>query len=205
MITRRRQLHDHQCLCLPSDGVTAQAPICAASYPLHAQCPSRVVRGAQIVVGSGDVTMPRSAGGPECRVRHVRHDVHRTAKILTEWFAAGEYSVIEAEMLENGEIIIEITESVRFEVFPMCSGPVESWRLFEKGSDVRYVYRALRLSGVGRPRIWRSCRVGGVRRRAGNKRVTSETRPERLARPRVPGRPGTCRGRTRSARSPSQR
>jgi hypothetical protein len=32
MITRRRQLHDHQCLCLPSDGVTAQAPICAATY-----------------------------------------------------------------------------------------------------------------------------------------------------------------------------
>jgi hypothetical protein len=28
-------------------------------------------------------------------------------------------------MLENGEIIIEITESVRFEVFPVCSGPVE--------------------------------------------------------------------------------
>jgi response regulator of citrate/malate metabolism len=33
MITRRRQLHDHQCLCLPSDGVTAQAPICAATKP----------------------------------------------------------------------------------------------------------------------------------------------------------------------------
>jgi hypothetical protein len=43
----------------------------------------------------------------------------RTAKILTEKFAAGEFPVIEAEMLENGEIIIEITESVRFEVFPV--------------------------------------------------------------------------------------
>lgn len=62
----------------------------------------------------------------------------RTANILTEKFAAGEFPVIEAEMLENGEIIIEITESVRFEVFPVCSGPVQSWRLFEKGSDVHY-------------------------------------------------------------------
>jgi hypothetical protein len=64
----------------------------------------------------------------------------RTAKILTEKFAAGELPVIEAEMLENGEIIIEITESVRFEVFPVCSGPAQSRRLFEKGSDVHYLY-----------------------------------------------------------------
>jgi hypothetical protein len=112
-----------------------------ALYRLHAQCPFRVVHGARILVGSTDMNYPedRKADG------NLAYDTYatmfdRNAKRLTERFAAGEFLVVSAVLRENGEIVIELPESVRFEVFPACSGPVESWRLFEKGSDVHHVY-----------------------------------------------------------------
>jgi hypothetical protein len=111
------------------------------TYRLHAQCPFRVVRGAQILVGSYDMHWPEERKAD----KDVAFDMYVTmydsnAKILTDMLAASEFHVIDAEMRENGEILLEIADSVRFEVFPACSGPVESWRLFEKGSDVHYVY-----------------------------------------------------------------
>jgi hypothetical protein len=100
-----------------------------------------VVRGDQILLGSYDMHWPKERKADA----DVAFDTYATmydsnAKILTDRLAAGEFHVIDAEMRGNGELVVEIADSVRFEVFPACSGPVESWRLFEKGSDVHYVY-----------------------------------------------------------------
>jgi hypothetical protein len=100
-----------------------------------------VVRWAQILLGSYDLHWPKERKAD----KDVAFDTYATmydsnAKILTDILADGEFHVIDAEMRENGEIVVEKPDSVRFEVFPACSGPVEGWRLFEKGSDVPYVY-----------------------------------------------------------------
>jgi hypothetical protein len=62
------------------------------------------------------------------------------AKALTDRSAARKFHVVDAEMSEKGEIALEITDSIRFKVFPESSGPVESWRLFAKGSKQHYDY-----------------------------------------------------------------
>jgi hypothetical protein len=103
------------------------------NHRLHAQCPFRAVRGAQILLGSYDMHWPK-----ECKTdKDVAFDSYNTmfdvnAKALTDGSAARKFHVVDAEMSEKGEIALEITDSIRFEVFPASSGPVESWRLFAR-------------------------------------------------------------------------
>jgi hypothetical protein len=111
------------------------------TYRLHVQCPFRVVQGAKIVLGSFDVHYPIKRGAD----KDIAFDTYatqfdRSAKILTERLGPKGFPVLEAQMKEDGAFFFEIVDDVRFEVFPAVSGPIECWRLFEKGSDVHYVY-----------------------------------------------------------------
>ena len=136
-IVPHRRSHDH----IGPSRIPSAIAHQVVTFRLHAQCPFRVVRGAQILLGSYDLHWPKERKAD----KDVAFDTYATmydsnAKILTDILADGEFHVIDAEMRENGEIVVEKPDSVRFEVFPACSGPVEGWRLFEKGSDVPYVY-----------------------------------------------------------------
>jgi hypothetical protein len=112
-----------------------------AIYRLHAQCPFRVVRGNRILLGSVDMAYPAERNADAKVAYEMRTTMYdRNAQLLTNRLSAGDFPVIEAEMNETGAFFFEIPDSVRFEIFPACSGAVEGWRLFRKGSDVHYVY-----------------------------------------------------------------
>jgi hypothetical protein len=106
-------------------------------HRLHIMCSMRVVRGEQILVGTTDMMFP----DPD-----VAHDPPKTlfdrnAKMLTALLEDADFRVLGAEMADSGSFVLEVTDSVRFQVIPTCSGPFEAWRLFAKGDrDTHYVY-----------------------------------------------------------------
>lgn len=112
-----------------------------AIYRLHVQCPFRVVRGSRILLGSVDLAYSADRNVDAKVAYDMRTTMYdRNAQILTSKLSSGDFPVLDAELDENGAFFFEISEAVRFEIFPACSGAVEGWRLFEKGSDVHYVY-----------------------------------------------------------------
>ncbi|MEW2505173.1 hypothetical protein AB0878_32365 [Amycolatopsis sp. NPDC047767] len=106
---------------------------------LHAQCPFRFIGGDNVVIGSEDLAYP-AARADEAAYAERRTMYDRKARWLTARLAAGEYRVESAELGRAGAVTLVVTGSAVLEVFPACSGPVEQWRLFERGSDVHHVF-----------------------------------------------------------------
>ncbi|RJQ78002.1 hypothetical protein D5S17_13825 [Pseudonocardiaceae bacterium YIM PH 21723] len=75
------------------------------SHRLRIDCPLRVTRGAEVLVGSYDT------------------DFDTRATVV-----AG-LTVLTAEVSESGDLTLELTDSVRLHVFPACSGPMRPWRI----------------------------------------------------------------------------
>jgi len=114
-----------------------------AVYRLHVQCPFRVVQRAHIALGSSDMYYPLDRKmGQDVAFDTYATQFDRSAKILTERLGPDGVAVVDAKLEENGAFYFEIEGAARFEVFPAISGPKECWRLFQKGSDVHYVYPA---------------------------------------------------------------
>ena len=114
-----------------------------AVYRLHVQCPFRVVQHAHIALGSSDMYYPLDRKvGQDVAFDTYATQFDRSAKILTERLGPDGVPVLDAKMQENGAFFVEVEGAARFEVFPAISGPKECWRLFQKGSDVHYVYPA---------------------------------------------------------------
>jgi hypothetical protein len=108
---------------------------------LDAQCAFRAVREEQILLGSYDMSYPKDRNSSSS----VAYDSYATifdsnAALLTDLFESREFHVIDAKLGQAGEVTLSLTDSVRLEVLPACSGPqVESWRAFEKGGE-HFVY-----------------------------------------------------------------
>jgi hypothetical protein len=109
-------------------------------YWLHASCQFRAVRAGRVLIGSYDMHWPA--------VRHTDSDVafdtyttmyDSQATKLTGVFRAGDFRVVDADVLDTGDLVIDLTDSVRFQAIPTTSGPVECWRLFERGGE-HHVY-----------------------------------------------------------------
>ena len=49
--------------------------------------------------------------------------------------------VLEASLDGAGYLVLSLTESVKIELIPMANGPVEAWRIFQRGGE-HYVYPA---------------------------------------------------------------
>jgi hypothetical protein len=96
---------------------------------------------SRIYIGSTDMLSPsdRETDPIEAYDKYLTIYDHN-AKVFTEHLAKVDHYVIRAELGEGGIITFEISDSIRIEIFPAASGPVEGWRLFAKGSDVHYVY-----------------------------------------------------------------
>jgi len=108
---------------------------------LHAQCPFRVTRGETTLFGTVDLAYPGTADAdPSEAYRQNATMFDKRARHLTERFRAVEYVVEAASLSRAGTMTLELTDSVVIEAFPACGGPIEQWRLFDRGSDVHYVY-----------------------------------------------------------------
>lgn len=107
---------------------------------LHVQCPFRVVREGRILLGSTDYLYPRDRG-TDADVAFDRYETHfdRIAPRLEEMLGDG-ILVVEAHLRDDGAFHFDTTESLRIEVFPAVSGPIECWRLFVRGADEHYIY-----------------------------------------------------------------
>jgi hypothetical protein len=110
-------------------------------HRLHVQCALRVIRGQQILVGSTDMNYaedPKADPDAAYETQATKYDYF--ARRLTAIFEASEYRVLSTELSDTGSFAIESTDFFRFEAIPICSGPIEAWRLFEVGADEHYVY-----------------------------------------------------------------
>lgn len=113
----------------------------AVETRLHAQCPFRVSRGERVLFGTVDMAYPGRAdadAGEAWRTNTTMFDKH--ARRFTGRFAAAEHVVESAELGRAGTLTLLLTGAVVIEVVPACGGPVEQWRLFDRGAADHYVY-----------------------------------------------------------------
>jgi hypothetical protein len=107
---------------------------------LHASCQLRVVREGRILVGSYDMHHPMAKNTDSDAAFDNRTTMYdRQATRLTAVFTSDAYVVLAADVLDTGDLVIDVTDSVRIQAIPTCSGPIECWRLFERGGD-HHVY-----------------------------------------------------------------
>lgn len=110
---------------------------------LHVQCPFRLLRGDRILLATADMRYPLDRDGDRSAAFDTRTtQFDRLATILTSLLAEKAPSVTQATLGAGGVVRLECGDGLRLEVFPDVSGPVECWRLFVKGSDDHYVFRA---------------------------------------------------------------
>jgi hypothetical protein len=110
-------------------------------FRVHAQCPFRFVRGSQILLGSFDMHWPedRALNG-DVAFDTFRTMYERLACKLEGILAKGSVRVTGATLGAAGTIVLEMTDSVRLEVYPMSSGPShEAWRLIDSRRN-HFVY-----------------------------------------------------------------
>lgn len=110
---------------------------------LHVHCPFRIVRADRILLATADMRYPLDRAvdrGAAFEARTTQFD--RLATILAGHFAEKVYAVTRAELGAGGAVRLECGDDLRAEIFPDVSGPIECWRLFVKGSDDHFVYRA---------------------------------------------------------------
>ncbi|MEU7876376.1 hypothetical protein [Dactylosporangium sp. NPDC049140] len=114
------------------------------SVRLHVQCPFRLMRGDQIVLATADMRYPVNRHGDRNAAFDARTtQFDRIAAILVESVLAGTaHAVTRAEVGAGGAVRLECGDDLLAQIFPDVSGPIECWRLFVKGSDDHYVYRA---------------------------------------------------------------
>lgn len=107
---------------------------------LHASCQFRVVRQGRILVGSHDMHWPMAKNAdPDVAFDKRTTMYDRQATRLSAVFDSDAYLVLSADVRDTGDLVIDVTDSVQIQAIPMCSGPVECWRLFERGGD-HHVY-----------------------------------------------------------------
>ncbi|GLZ37139.1 hypothetical protein [Actinokineospora sp. NBRC 105648] len=124
-----------------ADMVEVGFDVAGAEHRLHVQCAFRLVRGAQILLGTTDLGYAENRSDTRAAAFENRTTMFdRNARRLTDRFAVTGYEVVLAEVSEIGAVVIEASDAMRFEVVPTGAGPAECWRLFERGSDVHHVY-----------------------------------------------------------------
>jgi hypothetical protein len=113
-------------------------------YALHIQCPWRIVRGNEVVVGSRDIYYPAGHDGTTSVSENFNweRDLNRRDNLLDALFDAGsrEFTVRDVDEHAGGACTIEFDEGISLELFPDDSLSHEHWRLFTtQETDLRTV------------------------------------------------------------------
>jgi hypothetical protein len=117
---------------------------------LHAQCPFRVTRGESTWFGTVDMAYPGTADAdPDEAYRKNETMFDKRARQVSERFQSVEYVVEAATLGRAGTITLVLTGAVVIDIFPASGGPIEQWRLFDRGSDVHYVFPDAAVTGSG--------------------------------------------------------
>ncbi|MGZ4814185.1 MAG: hypothetical protein ACXVZV_02160 [Terriglobales bacterium] len=124
-------------------------------YALHVQCPWRIVRGDEIVVGSADLYAPDPVKDAADSYFDWQKGNLQDAKIA-KLFADDnrQFAVVATALRAAGKLDILFDDELRLEVFPDSSvGAVdtEHWRFFAPsvGSDLHTVKSHIVFSGAG--------------------------------------------------------
>lgn len=101
---------------------------------VHIQCPFRVLQEGEMIIGSHDMRYAQRGVGAEAFDRFKTIYDSRAAT-LNKIFGQIRPVVTEVALGEAGSLAVEWKPGFRVEVFPDCSGSVESWRIFVRGGQ----------------------------------------------------------------------
>ncbi|MFD3735617.1 hypothetical protein [Streptomyces sp. NPDC058632] len=98
----------------------------------HLQCPFRIVQEGKLLIGSRDMRYAQRGAGAEAfdRFETVYDSRAATLNGVLERLRP---VVGEVALGDAGSVTVEWQPGFRLEVFPDCSGSVESWRVFVRG------------------------------------------------------------------------
>ena len=133
-------------------------PHLTSRYALHIQCPWRIVSGDGVVVGYTDIAAPRSGLPDDDSFDRDVVGSTRRDELLKRFFgarAAAPRRVTDCKVGAAGWLSISLDDGSALEVVPdtTAEADLESWRLFEMGSDADHL--VVRGSGIQRvgPRL----------------------------------------------------
>ncbi|WP_026423741.1 hypothetical protein [Actinokineospora inagensis] len=109
-------------------------------FRLHVQCPFRIVHREKVLLGSVDMRYPQRRSddpGEAFDERVTMYD--RNARKLTDRLTTTD-TVSDTSLEPDGAFTITVADDIRIQAFPASAGPVEAWRLFERGADIHYVH-----------------------------------------------------------------
>ena len=107
-------------------------PKTVGEFALHIQCPWRMTRNENLIVGSGDLCCPPDGSDPQTDFDWDVAMGNRCDVILGRLFYEKGHLVIESVELQPAGILqMLLTDSIRLELFPDASADREHWRLFE--------------------------------------------------------------------------
>ena len=115
-------------------------PSTGGEYALHVQCPWRIIRDDEIVVGSADLYYPEELqnDGKEVPADFDWYrSPNRRDKLLRSLFEDGKRSFVvqKVEAGIQGSLRILLSDDLSLEVLPVDSLSHERWRLFRPGTD----------------------------------------------------------------------
>jgi len=105
---------------------------------LHLQCPFRILYGGDLLIASGDMDYSGAAAGPRSADPPGGSVFDERSLMLNQAIDRLRPTVTNATMELQGLLVVELSPAFLLQVFPDCSGRVEMWRLFARGSSVHY-------------------------------------------------------------------
>jgi hypothetical protein len=105
---------------------------------LHLQCPFRILYGGDLLIASGDMGYPGAAAGPRSADPPGGSVFDERSLMLNQAIDRLRPAVTNASLEIQGLLVVEMAPAFLLQVFPDCSGRVEMWRLFARGSSIHY-------------------------------------------------------------------
>ncbi|MGW2255200.1 hypothetical protein ACWCXH_34200 [Kitasatospora sp. NPDC001660] len=105
---------------------------------LHLQCPFRILYEDDLLIASGDMDYGTTSAGPKPADPPGGSVFDERSFLLNRGLAQLRPTVTRATVRAQGMLLVELSPPFLLQVFPDCSGQVEMWRLFSRGSDVHY-------------------------------------------------------------------
>ncbi|MET9243033.1 hypothetical protein [Nonomuraea sp. NPDC003709] len=105
---------------------------------LHLQCPFRILYGGDLLIASGDMGYPSTTAGPRPTDPPGGSVFDERSLMLNQAIDRIRPMVTKATVELQGLLVVEMAPAFLLQVFPDCSGRVEMWRLFARGSSVHY-------------------------------------------------------------------
>ena len=113
------------------------------TYALHLQCPWRLMRGDEVLIGSHDLFIPRTGQEPTTPEGWDAWDwsargANRFDELAEAWNAAGPYRVSRVRARAIGDLCVELEHGLQLDVFVDSASDRECWRYLRPATEERH-------------------------------------------------------------------